>query len=117
MTEISGVYLARLVRSTAVLALPAEGQITWIMSLGFPRESVRADELTLDFDDGVRLIPQLVAAGWLRDAAAERLREIENLLTLMSEQGNGHLWTVEALETAAEWQAVRAAALAALLLI
>jgi len=96
---------------------PADVQLTWILTLGFAGDAATADHLVVDFDDGMRLIPRFVANGWLRQAEVDRLVAVERLLAGMSEQGNGHLWTTEALHTAAEWEAVRVAALEALLTI
>jgi len=110
MTEISGGYLARFIRATALLALPAESQRLWLSSLGLPGEPGYADEMATEFDDGLLLLPQFVAAGWLSHEAADRLTAVDALLEKMSGPEKASLWSIEALYARAEWEAVRAAA-------
>ncbi|HEX2131111.1 MAG TPA: hypothetical protein VHH15_06085 [Actinophytocola sp.] len=117
MTQVSGAYLARFMRSTALLALPSETQAAWLATLGLPGEPAYADELATEFDDGVRLLTQFVAAGWLSQDAAGRLMVVDALLDEMSGPDHANLWTVQALAVAPEWEAVRVAARHALLVV
>ncbi|MCT2587968.1 hypothetical protein [Actinophytocola gossypii] len=117
MTQVSGAYLARFMRSTALLALPSETQAAWLAALELPGEPAYADELATEFDDGVGLLTQFVAAGWLRQDAADRLMAVDALLDDMSGPGRENLWTIEALAVAPEWEAVRVAARQALLVV
>ena len=62
---------------------------------------VVADEIALLFDDEIRLIDTSVCPHDLRDG----LRAIDERLSTMSEAPS--LWTVNALATSPEWQALR----------
>jgi hypothetical protein len=115
VTEVSAAFLTQFLRATAVLALPADSQKLWLSSLGLPGQPLYADELAMEFDDGVRLLDQFVSSGWLKGAAADRLRVLDGLLTEMSGSENAELWTLEALESSPRWEAVRASARSALL--
>lgn len=117
MTEISGGHLARFMRATALLALPAESQARWLASLDLPDEPAYADELATQFDDGNRLMAQFVAAGWLTEETADRLHTLARLLDEMSGIDKSRLWVVEALATEPEWEDVRVAAHYALLAV
>ena len=117
MTEISGGQLARFIKATALLALPAESQALWLGSLDLPNEPAYADELATQFDDGNRLLVQFVAAGWLTEEVADRLRALAVLLDAMSGIDKSRLWSVEALAAEPEWEDVRVAARYALLAV
>ncbi len=107
MTEILVAALVRFVRSIAVLALPAEGQLRWLNSLGLPGKAAVADELAHEFDDGFLLLSQFVERGWITGATVERLRELDSLLASMSGSENADLWDLSALESADMWRKVR----------
>lgn len=68
------------------------------------------DELALEFGDGVPLLTQFVAAGWLSQDAADRLRVVDVLLAEMSGSEKTAHWTVGALSRTPQWEAVRAGA-------
>jgi hypothetical protein len=114
VTEHLVAALARFVRSIAVLALPAEGQRQWLDSLGLPGEVEIADELALEFDDGFLLLPQFVGHGWIAERTAGKLRELDSLLSAMSEPENAAVWDVSVLGSAKEWAEVREKAVGAL---
>lgn len=94
--------LAQLREFVGIIAAPAEDQ----------REYLRANHLPID-----ELLLQLVDAldtyvGWLVNQsalsrqAADKIRNLADLMVTF-EAGRG-LWSVEALETAPEWERVRA---------
>jgi hypothetical protein len=115
VTEVAVGFLVRFLRSTAVLAMPCSDQEEWLSSLGLPGEPRYADELALEFDDGIRLLDQFVRAGLINELAAELLRVLDGLLNAMSGPDNADLWTLESLRVSPRWEAVRASARAALL--
>lgn len=117
MTEVSPAFLTQFVRATALLALTSEAQKTWLSSLGLPGQPLYADELAMEFDDGIRLLHQFVSEGWIKASAADRLRALDGLLNEMSGAENSELWTLEALERSPRWEAVRSAARSALLML
>lgn len=86
----------------AKLAAPATEQIAHLKKLELLPS---VDELALEFDDLVGLVPQLVAQGCLTQEQAERLRGLDQILTEMS--GSDDLWTENALREREIWQEVR----------
>jgi len=99
--------LVRFIRSIAVLVLPAENQVQWLNSLGLPGNAAVADELAQEFDDGFLLLPQFVEHGWILGPVADKLRELDSLLTSMSGPENADIWDISALEGAGMWSKVR----------
>lgn len=106
--------LANLVRSIAVLALPADDQAEWIDSLGV---GPVVDELALELGDGALLTHQFVEAGWLGAEVQPPLQALDALLTDMSGPSNAALWDVAALRTSPRWAELRAQAKILLLAI
>ena len=104
--------LATFVRATAVLALAAAQQETWLASLDI---QVPVDELALEFEDGHLLLPQWVDVGWLPADAVPAWNALDAALTAMSGAANGELWTLTALHQAPEWARIRELAVAVLL--
>lgn len=104
--------LVDLLRAVGRLALPAQQQIAYLRRLGtFPN----ADELALEVSDGVGLLSQFVEHGWISPELAEAIRELDSVLTAMSDPSMKHLWTAEALVSAPEWERVRTQAQSILL--
>ena len=93
------------------LAAPAADQIAYLQRLG---TAPSADELALELDDVVFLLPKLLDEGRITWQQADLTRTIERKLLAMSGEQRSHLWTVEALVTAEEWEDVRRLAAAAL---
>jgi len=93
-------FLANLVRSVAVLALPGGDQTTWLESLGV---GPAVDELALELGDGVLLAQQFVEAGWLGVEVLPPLMALDALLTDMSGPENAPLWDVSSLESSPRW--------------
>jgi hypothetical protein len=97
---------ARFVRSVAVLALPATGQVAWLGSLGVDVGDC-ADELALEFDDGFVMLAQFLAVELISEAVACFVLRLDDALSAMSGPANSDLWTLAALETDPRWQQVR----------
>jgi succinate dehydrogenase/fumarate reductase flavoprotein subunit len=93
------------------LAAGADEQRNYLQRLG---TSPSADELALEFDDvlSARFAPGRQEA--LDPKALQQIQELDAVLRDMSGADNAHLWTVDALETSAEWSRVRQLAAAVL---
>lgn len=96
--------LANLVRSVAILALPAGDQTAWVDSLGV---GPVVDELALELGDGALLAKQFVEAGWLGAEVLQPLRVLDALLDDMSGPENASLWDVSSLESSPRWAEAR----------
>ncbi|WP_229074925.1 hypothetical protein [Actinoplanes sp. DH11] len=102
------------VRSVAVLALEANTQVAWLQKLG---ATPSADELALEFADGLRLTPIFIERGWVEATAVPALTQLDDQLNRMSGEAHAHLWRADALFDRAEWDRVRELARAALILL
>ena len=100
--------LARFVRATAVLAMPAGVQEQWLSGM-------HVDELALEWDSGWRLLPQWVERDWLSADDADKFQPIDQALTAMTDRKDANLWTTTALHETTEWAEIRSLATAALL--
>jgi len=104
MTEIHPSSLGRFVRAIAVLALPAEGQLAFLDSIGVPHN---VDELAWEFDDGRLLARQFVELQWTSAVFRAKVDPLNALLDEMSGEEHAELWTATALREAPEWERVR----------
>ena len=93
-----------LIKAVARLALPADGQLAYLRDLGV---SPSIDELALELHDGVVLLPQFVANGWLAVVEATAIEALDESLLRLGEQNDGAWWTEAALVEAPEWEEVR----------
>jgi hypothetical protein len=107
MTEIHPSSLGRFVRAIAVLALPAEGQLEYLVAVGAPEN---IDDIALEFDDGQLLAEQFVEAGWMSANSRARVADLNSLLDGMSGEDNAELWTALGLRGAEQWRRVRSLA-------
>ena len=97
--------LANLVRSVAILALPAGDQTAWVEALGV---GPVVDELALELGDGALLAePSFVEAGWLGSDVLPPLRALDALLGDISGPDNAGLWDVSSLESSQRWAEAR----------
>jgi hypothetical protein len=96
--------LANLVRSVAILALPAADQAAWVETLGV---GPVVDELALELGDGALLARQFVDAGWLGGEVLLPLEALDALLEDMSGADNAPLWDVSSLGSSPRWAAAR----------
>ena len=108
--ELSPVFLADFVRALAILALPADDQISWIHTLGV--EVGNVDELALAFDDGYQLLPQFIDRRWLPEGIQTAADEIDRLFARMS--GSEGPWSFDELRGDSRWIEVRSLAIHAL---
>lgn len=111
MVDLHPGFLARFIRMTAVLAMPADRQEEWLATFS---GGGHVDELALDWDGGWRLMEPWVEIGWLSAYDAAKFRPLSEALADMSGRDNAHLWTTAALHEAPEWGQVRELATAAL---
>ncbi len=96
--------LANLIRAVAILALPAEDQVTWVKALGV---GPAVDELALELGDGALLAPQFVESGWLGAEVLPPLHALDSLLSGMSGEKNAPLWDIGSLSSSPRWAEVR----------
>lgn len=92
-------------RALAVLALDFEGQVDWLRSLGLG-EPALCDELADEYYQQWLLLPQLVAAGLIPEAAVAVLNDLNELLGEIIQPGS-NLGSIDSLRTAQEWEQVR----------
>jgi hypothetical protein len=96
----------QLQRAVVALAQPADVQLSL-----FPDFVCKADELALDFEDGLyELVGHEDEITGEQRAALDALNQ---LLLRMSGKPNASFWTEEALRSDARWEAVRSTAKAA----
>jgi hypothetical protein len=98
--------LVRLIRSIAILALPYDAQVQWLDSLGLG-EARFADEMALELEDGVRLLPQFENAGWLKSDVVALIRNLDEFLGARSGPERAAFWDLDSLQTSADWSEVR----------
>jgi hypothetical protein len=84
------------------LAASADEQAAYLTELGV---APSADELALELDDLMRLVPQLIAKGYLDSNQEQALIALDHQLDDMS--ADTTLWTQTALATRGEWSKVR----------
>ena len=92
------------------LSLDAEGQIgTLLTGPKFDPEDdlFNTDELALNLEDWIGMVPQLVAASLLSDACAQRIDRVWTQLGEMTGQQRAELWTIRGLRREPEWEKVR----------
>jgi len=93
--------MLELERAVLALAQPAEVQLTL-----FADFVCKADELALDFDDGLSMSRKEQMSSEQRAA----IDTLDQLLARMSGEQNAPLWTEEALRSGPVWEEVRSAA-------
>ncbi|MEU1465278.1 hypothetical protein ABZ467_32345 [Streptomyces sp. NPDC005727] len=91
-----------LIESLTMLAADAQAQVAWLNKHG-----VMTDEIALDFDHAFRMAEALVAEGQLTGEVTADLREIDVILSGMSDDGKAERWTRDALSTDAGWAQAR----------
>lgn len=96
--------LANLVRSVALLALPAPDQAAWVESLGV---GPVVDELALELGDGALLARRFVDAGWLGEEVLGPLLALDAHLQEMSGPENAPEWAVASLASSPRWAVAR----------
>ena len=108
--------LAKLIRSLAVLALPAEDQVTWLKSLGLG-EPWYAYELAMELDDALLLCNQFVKAEWLSPDVVKIMTDIGEVFAQYVEPGNDDFWNLDGLASSPDWVRIRKLALEALCVV
>ena len=101
--------LHELLKALARLAAEPAEQIAHLERLG---ASPSADELALEFSEGVLLVPQLVEVGLLTSAEADLLYALDERLNRLS--GPNGPWHMDDLRTHTAWAEIRYQAAAAL---
>lgn len=106
---------AMFIRAVAVLALPADGQIAWLRSLGLGEPEV-VDELGDEYYQQWILLSQFIEAGLVPQRAKDALDRLNDLVGELIHP-DSDLADVQSLVSADEWNAVREAALECLTLL
>ena len=102
---------ARIERSLELLASSAADQQEYLERLG---SAPSVDELALELDDFVPMLPAAVRDGVLSEYQAAAIRQVSELTTSFSGAENAALWRVDQLASAWQWNEVRKLAQAAL---
>lgn len=114
MTEVDLTGFAHRLRlTTEILAADARQQLAYLHGLGLVE---LVDELVLQFDDAVVLLPRLSGEHLVSEQAAVAVRKVDAHLAQMS-SGSADVWSEEAVRTSPEWGRVRELAAAALALL
>ena len=100
--------VAMFLRALGVLALPADRQLEWLRSLGLGEPAV-CDELADEYYQQWLMLPQLVDAGLIPEAAVDQLNSLNDLLGELVFPGS-EMATIAALETSSQWDLVRGTA-------
>ena len=87
-----------------VLASDADSQLNYLDITGAP---LCIDELALDFDAIAMATGDMLLKGEISEPVRKCAMELLNHLKGFSGEVNAHLWTPEALRSAAEWEQVR----------
>jgi hypothetical protein len=93
------------------LAASPEEQRAYLVNLG---TAPGADELALELDDAVQVLPQLVDLTWLTQEQTALIMAVHRKLGEMSGAEHAALWVISVLDTSPDWADVRALARAAL---
>jgi hypothetical protein len=94
----------RLQEALTRLAAPAEEQVAFLRELGvWPS----ADELALELDDVMRMLPEALNRGELSREEETLIRQVDDLLGTMSGEEKAELWDASQLALAKEWAEVR----------
>ena len=102
---------AQIERTLKVLASSAEDQQKYLERLG---TAPSADELALELDDFVAMLPAAVRDGVLSEEQAAAVRRVNDFAGSFSGKENAALWRVDQLASASQWEEVRRLARVAL---
>lgn len=87
---------------------PADKQLDWLRSLGLGEPAV-CDELADEYYQQWLMLPQLVDAGLIPEAAVDQLNNLNDLVGELVAP-DSELATIDALETSPQWDLVRGSA-------
>jgi hypothetical protein len=96
--------MERLLSTIQVLAQSAEKQIVYLQELG---SGDCADELALELEDIIGVLPKLQETGFITAEQANLIRALDEQLNRMSQEGNIDTWTANGLLSSEEWEEVR----------
>ena len=111
MDEISPIWLAKLIRSVGVLALPYEGQRAWLAAnWGLPGLQP-VSELAVELGDATLLVDQFLKLGWINPRIMEAIVLLDDYLGERSGPQNAEFWTYDSLRAHPDWAHARTLAL------
>ena len=99
-----GRYLHMMNVALEHLAAPPSMQRAHLEKLG---TAPSVDDLVLEFDDVVVLVPHMVDASLLTNGQATAIQDVDSKLKTMSKTKNPDLWRIDALDHSREWEEVR----------
>lgn len=105
---------AQIEKSLEVLASSAADQVMHLERLG---SAPSADELALELDDFVVMLPAAVSDGVVSDEQSAAVRRVSDFTASFSGRENAALWHVDQLRSAWQWNEVRRLARVALQLL
>lgn len=89
------------------LASDADAQLRYLKDQGVPG---CIDELALDYDDMAAAANDMLQVGEIDIDQRDCIKSLNEFLKHFSGESNAHLWTPDALQSAAEWKQVRSMA-------
>ncbi len=105
---------AQIERTLNTLASSAEDQQKYLERSG---TAPSADELALELDDFVPMLPSAVDDGVFSEEQAAAIRQLSDFTASFSGKENAALWRVDQLASASQWEEVRRLARKALELL
>ncbi len=96
--------LAELSDTLKHLAAPASEQVAYLRKVG---ALPLVDELALEYDNVVRLVPELVQKGFISPRQAALMDAVSRKISEMSHRHEESLWLEDALHTREDWEEVR----------
>ena len=110
--KMSGAFVrAQIEKSLEILASSAADQQKYLEGLG---SAPSADELALELEDFVVMLPAAVRDGALSEEQAAVIRQVSDFTASFSGRENVALWRVDQLGSTWQWSEVRRLARAAL---
>ena len=100
----SEVVRAQIEKSLEILASSASDQQKYLTRKGFTKS---VDELALDLDDFVGMLPAAVQDGVFSEEQADAIRQVNHFTGSFSGEQNAALWHVDQLGSAWQWNEVR----------
>ena len=116
MTErMSGAFVKdQLIAALTRLALPASEQARYLKEIG---TAPSADELALELDDFVPMLPTAVRDGAVSESQAVAIKNVSDYVDSFSGPENAPLWEMSELYRAPQWEELRRLASTALKLL
>jgi len=86
-----------------LLSSTSEVQLSYLESIG----DAPIDELALEFDEVMLLVPQMVHAGEVTPLLRDSINLLNTKLNQLSDEKTVNYWTEQSLVSSAEWEEIR----------